>query len=1604
MQLCIKIVLIVFFCCWQSIGLIAGNTGGPDDPTFPDSLSQPRGHCKAQVRLDTNCATQEITISAYVYWTWTTVLQPVVATWSTGQTAHKITVIPPGTWSWDPSGTTCEEYHWETETTLNLPFFEGPVELTAPPAICPDQGFVEIEANLNNYSHFETLTWSPPNPNGDFEPYPVSQAGTYSITVEDPYGCVSSDQVTIADPVIFNPGIAGPVRMCPEGDTSELSIINPSLYTAFQWENGETTSPITIFDPGTYQITATDVYGCTGTNAFSVQSGGVDPFGIALSSPSLCPGQTDTLRVLGGFSQYLWSNNVSGISNIIQQTGTYTVTVTNSYGCTGTSSITIMPQLPPVIQVVSTPLCPGDTAVISVSGGSFPHYIWSSGQTTQSIQVVQPGTYTVTVSGQGVCSTSSADSLVIAEMPVASIDPPGLLNCLVNQINLMADSSSSGPGFSFQWSTPNGHFASGDSTLHPVADAPGSYLLSIRNDSTGCTARDTVQVDQNISPPPADAGLPNALTCNLPQINIGPLPTPTDPDLLPAWATTDGNILSGQNSWLPEINQPGTYILTVTQAINGCTNTSSVTIGEDILAPDAQIETPPIITCVMGIVPLDGSASSSGPNIQYQWTTNDGLFNGQTNAPGSNAASVGTYQLQVTNTSNGCTGTAEVTVSADVNIPVTTAIPPDTLTCTTHSVVIDASQSSSGPGYQYQWSTLNGNILSGQNGLTLLVDAPGAYLLTLVNSLNNCTATLAVNVAENTIHPISDAGDTQTLNCTQLTSTLDGSGSSTGLAFTYQWSSTDGNIVFGAQTLNPEVNQSGTYQLMVTDQTNGCTSVSSVNILQDSNAPSAVIAQPGVLSCLLVQTILDASASTNTGNLVYQWTGNIASGQGTLQAAVDQPGIYQLTVTNLDNGCMDQETITVTQDIQAPVADIQSGGILTCSVTSLGLEANILSASSSNLNFQWSTSTGQIVSGQNSPTPLIIAPGDYNLTVTDAVNGCTGSDQVSVLQDITPPIVLLEMPGLLTCAQTTLVIDAAGCSIGSQFQYQWSSSPGGHFASMQNMNSPVVDAPGDYTLTITNLTNGCSQSATVPVNQDIQLPTAEAGASLVLDCDTPAGQLNGTGSSVGTEFQYQWTTLDGQIQTGTGTLNPSIAASGTYTLTVENTLNGCTQTDEVLVTEDMQAPHVLITSPATLNCIQTSIQLFASGSQMGTAPIFNWSASGGGNIVSGGNTLNPIIDAPGVYQLQAVNTLNGCMAMQNVTVNEDIQIPTVQIQPPLILTCSLDQFSLQATTAAQALLSWSTDQGHFVSGVNGLNPVIDLPGIYVLTVTNPGNGCSNSTQVMVAQEQNIPVGLLYQLDPPLCNGTAGALVVEQVDGGIGPYTYSIDGGQTYQSSEALQGLQPGAYQLAIQDANGCEIMETIQVPEPPVPAVNIPPAFGITLGEHQVLSAIIPPTFPVSLIDTVIWTPSEGLAFEGNSISDLLNPVSVPYRSTYYTVTIFTKEGCQASARTLIQVDRQVDIYAPNIIWPEDPDGNNALFTLFARDESVAMIRTLQIFDRWGSMIFSNQDFRPNDPQAGWDGKDRGEPVNPAVFVWWAKVELIDGREVLIKGDVTVLR
>jgi gliding motility-associated-like protein len=194
------------------------------------------------------------------------------------------------------------------------------------------------------------------------------------------------------------------------------------------------------------------------------------------------------------------------------------------------------------------------------------------------------------------------------------------------------------------------------------------------------------------------------------------------------------------------------------------------------------------------------------------------------------------------------------------------------------------------------------------------------------------------------------------------------------------------------------------------------------------------------------------------------------------------------------------------------------------------------------------------------------------------------------------------------------------------------------------------------------------------------------------------------------------------------------------------------------------------------------------------------------------------------------------------------------------------------------------------------------------------------------------------------------------------------------------------------------------VPKAPDPSISIAPEFDIELGDSLHLEAILPFGYSFALIDSVIWTPLDGLTFTGTDIFSLLKPIAKPFKPTEYTVTIVSKDGCRAEDRVLIRVDNEPHIYIPNAFSPWDENGENDVVLIFADGDQVLRVRSFQIFDRWGNMVFRDQNFQPNDKRHGWDGYHDNKLMTPAVFVYYAEIDLIDGRTLLYKGDITLVR
>lgn len=1505
-----------------------------------------------------------------------------------------------------------------------------------------------VTLNGNNSTPSGTLTyqWSTTNGlilSGQGSANAVAgEPGLYTLLVTNTVnGCTDTENITVNQDNSV-PTANAVVTTGLDCNTTQLTISGNGSSTGanftFQWTSspggnfisGQNTLNPVVSKAATYTLLVTNTNNqCTATASVLVSAD--------TQAPAANPGAPGTLNcvtlslVLGDTNaviapnlSYNWTGTgITAGGNTptptINQPGTFQLVVVNSInGCSSTASVNIAQNITNPTVVVAQPNqlnCTTPALQLNGNGSSTGPdftYDWTSstgggigaGGNTLTPTVTAAGTYTLLVTNiaNGCTSTGSATVTTNASLPTAIAVPSGIITCSVQQIILNATGSSNGPNFTYNWGTLNGQITGGQGTVQATATKAGQYTLLVTNTTNNCTATFNVDVDADLTPPVADAGQGQILDCTQPSLALDGTGSSTGANYTYAWSALSGTgILTAVDILNPQVNEPGTYQLLVTNTQNGCTSLANVLIQGDANAPIAQIAVPATLNCITPQVNLNGNGSSTGPNFTYSW-------NGQSIVSGNNGLNAvvngpGDYTLLITNTNNGCTTTETITVNQDLTAPAIDAGPDAILNCYNPQLQIGGPNNPVGPNYTFQWTGTG--IISGANNPTAIIDQGGNYNLLVTNTANGCTSTEAVAIATDFVQPQANAGSGFQLTCVINSYTL-GATASQGPNFNYQWTTNTGSFVGPDDILNPTVNGSGDYYLQVTNTDNGCTQTSSVQITQAADVPVAIAADAAILTCAITSFPLNGAGSSTGPDFTYLWTasngGNIISGANTLNPVIDAPGDYKLSVINITNNCVSNSDVTVDEDVALPAISAGLSPTVTCANPVVGLSATV----STNGNFTYQWQGGVIVNGGTTLTPNVSAGGLYSLTVTNQLNGCSSTDDVLVNIDQTPPQPFIQSPATLTCVVQQVTLDATSSTTGNM-QYTWTTSNGGQIVDQSTPLQPVVDKPGTYTLLILNNDNGCTQTTSSTVPQDIVYPVSNAGANNLLTCAVTSLQLDGNGSSKNGNYFYQWTTGTGQILVGANSLTPTVISGGTYTLVVVNNDNGCTDTDDAIVTVNTQPPTALIAAPGIITCTQPQVILDGSQSQGGANISYGWTTSTG-NIVSGQNANKVTVNSAGVYTLTVLNNSNGCSTDVTAVVSDNIILPIADAGAPFTLTCSVNQVTLQGTGSNGAIFTYSwtaAGGGQIVSGAGSLNPVVNKSGIYTLLVTNTSTGCKKEDLVEVLRETNVPTGFVVDLTRPSCKDNDGVITFEQVNGGYGPYLYSINNGQTFLPEVDFANIVPGAYDLWIQDVNGCEFQQPLTVPKAPDPAVSITPEFNIVLGDSIQLEAVLPAGYPLILIDTVIWTPLEGLYFDGTDIFSLLNPGAKPFKPTEYLVTIISKDGCNASDRVLIRVDNEPHIYIPNVFTPSDNDNNNNnIFYIFADGDQVLSIDRFQIFDRWGTMVFQDRNFQPNDPAHGWDGRVGGKAQTPAVFVYFAEIKLIDGRTLLYKGDVTLVR
>ncbi|MFM9007027.1 MAG: hypothetical protein ACKORE_00420, partial [Bacteroidota bacterium] len=306
----------------------------------------------------------------------------------------------------------------------------------------------------------------------------------------------------------------------------------------------------------------------------------------------------------------------------------------------------------------------------------------------------------------------------------------------------------------------------------------------------------------------------------------------------------------------------------------------------------------------------------------------------------------------------------------------------------------------------------------------------------------------------------------------------------------------------------------------------------------------------------------------------------------------------------------------------------------------------------------------------------------------------------------------------LTCTLTSLTL--AGSSTTPGASYSWT-GPG--IVSGANTANPTINAAGTYTLTVTSSANGCTASDVVVISNNTGSPEVNAGTDAELTCSISSISLNGSTSAA--SASYSWSGPG--IVSGANSSSVLVNAAGTYTLVVTNNQNGCTASDQVLVTLNNTPPDVDAGNDQSITCTNTLATLTGSSTTPGAT--FTWSGPG---IVSGINSSSANANVAGTYTLQVVNPANGCSASDQVEVTTNVDRPGAEAGTGNALTCVILEVQLNGnSTVNGAQYAWSGPG--IVSGGNTANPTVNAIGTYTLTVTNPLNGCESTDTVVIEE-------------------------------------------------------------------------------------------------------------------------------------------------------------------------------------------------------------------------------------------------------------------------------
>jgi hypothetical protein len=424
-----------------------------------------------------------------------------------------------------------------------------------------------------------------------------------------------------------------------------------------------------------------------------------------------------------------------------------------------------------------------------------------------------------------------------------------------------------------------------------------------------------------------------------------------------------------------------------------------------------------------------------------------------------------------------------------------------------------------------------------------------------------------------------------------------------------------------------------------------------------------------------------------------------------------------------------------------------------------------------------------------------LAPATYNYSVADN-QGCDVTGEFTITA-VAGPTAVSAAAGGLTCVVTQTQVSGTGSATGANISYAWTTQ-NGTIVSGADQLVATVSAGGTYTLQVTDATNGCTSTSSAVVVADTALPVLSV-TNGELTCVINSVQLCATADP---GLTVTWN-VNGQNSQGSCV---TVNAAGSYPASV-TAANGCTSSVNAVVTASGDLPQISIAVPSNLTCIQPEVTL--QGSVVGDVSEFTilWTTTNG-NIVSGANTLTPVVDAGGSYNKQVTRNSNGCVSNSVAMVEEVINTANGAYQ----YTLNAGTFNGQAV-ASGATTTYAWDFGNGMTSTEANPSVSFAPGTYnvCLTVTTE---CGSNTVCQSVTYSTILTGTTSAQNV-VCFGENNGQASATVTGGVEPFNYLWTGPNGYTSSQSsITGLAPGVYTVVITDATNATFSQTVTITEP----------------------------------------------------------------------------------------------------------------------------------------------------------------------------------------------